>query len=232
MKPACAAILGFLLLCAPSWGQDGDQPETQQPAAAMPKVTGATIPILRTPGPESVPDLPVGGAARWGGNGQPSQPGTQIAPESTISGAGMVVTRPAEGEQDVRPLPRVETPSQIAADQAIRKQADTDISAYAARVSDTCDADLKARIDWTAIDPQEIHTGSPADACGAALQAIGELCANDAAKRRVAQQIKSVICTGGPTPSVELHAGTMLYTVDWQSRNPGSAVYAWLASHL
>ena len=58
------------------------------------------------------------------------------------------------------------------------------------------------------------------------------MCQNPAGKKRVADQIKSVICTTGDQPSIEMHGSTLAYTIDWQSATPGQRVYTWLATHL
>ena len=124
--------------------------------------------------------------------------------------------------------PRADSPQ----DQAIKKDADDRIAARAQEISDACDADIKARIDWTKISAQDIDQSSPANSCGAAFDALEEMCDDSGSRERVGQGIKEVICTAGPHPAVALRARTLVYTLDWQSRNPAAFVYAWLAKNL
>jgi hypothetical protein len=158
-------------------------------------------------------------------------PGISGATVPVTRSDGVTVKQPAP-DSTPKPLPNAQTPAEIAADQEIRKQADDDVTSYAQRVSDSCDTDLKARIDWTTVSPLQTHRYSPADSCGAALQAIEEICATSAGRERVEKEIRSVICTNGAQPSIEIHANTLVYSVDWQDPMPGARVYAWLASHL
>ena len=178
-------------------------PAVAQSDGQQPVIGSATIPVTRTPGPGDMP------------------------------GTGVAITRPVP-ESTIQPVPLApsQTPEQQAADQALRKQADDDLSSYSTTVSDACDGSFKARIDWTTVSPLQTHRYSPADACGAALQAIEEMCQNPEGKERVAKEIKSVICTTSAQPSIEMHGGTLVYTIDWQSAEPGQRVYAWLAAHL
>ena len=219
MKNLWFAAAMLCALSAPLHAQDSDSGQGGL-------IHGATIPIMRAPGEGSAPTVdgmgapvttsggPVGGTAPAQA---PAITMTQPFPESTIQ---------------PKPLPRLETPSQLAADQVLRKQSDEQVTSQSESVSETCDASFKTRIDWISVDPESIHTNSPADMCGAVLQAVEELCANPEAQKRVAKEVKTIICTSGPAPGIALHGGTLLYTIDWQSRNPGATVYAWLASHI
>ena len=130
------------------------------------------------------------------------------------------------------PVPRVQTTAQVEADKALKDQATTDINARAAEVSDRCGSEIKARIDWTAIDPAEINHNSAGNACTAALDAVEEACATESAKPLIAEEVRQIVCTSGPQAAVDLHGGTMIYTLDWQSRNPGAFVYEYLMNHL
>jgi hypothetical protein len=130
------------------------------------------------------------------------------------------------------PVPRVQTTAQIQADKALQDQATEDLNTRAADVSAACGSDIKARIDWTHIDPAEINRDSTANVCAAALDAVEEACATPSARPLIGREVRQIVCTAGPTPSVDLHGGTMVYTLDWQSRNPGAFVYEYLMQHL
>ncbi len=234
MKLHIFALLAIVAMSSAAFAQDS----TPQPAGPENGgVSGATIPVIHTPGPDTMGSqsgaLPATGTANGTGTGTAAGV-TGTGTTGTGTTYGMTVTRPIP-ESSIQPtlvLPRPPSASEVATDQAIRKQADDDVSAYAERVSDSCDGSFKARIDWTMVSPLETHRYSPADACGAALQAIDEACENPVAKERIAKTIKSVICTTGPHPSVELHGATLVYVIDWQSANPGERIYTWLATHL
>ena len=60
------------------------------------------------------------------------------------AGVGVAVERPVP-LSTVKPVPLapVETPAEMAADQALRKQADEDITSYSQSVADTCDGSFK-----------------------------------------------------------------------------------------
>jgi hypothetical protein len=157
--------------------------------------------------------------------GQNSSPPQQAEP----SPSKLVIERPVP-ETSIVPKPVPHADSE--ADQAIRKQADTALAEQAANVADDCDASFGARIDWTTISAEDIHLAMPENTCGAVLDALDEYCKTSEGRTRVAKAIKGIICTAGQGPALALHAGTLLYTLDWQSANPGSFAYAWLAGHL
>jgi hypothetical protein len=129
-------------------------------------------------------------------------------------------------------LPRIITPPETSADVAIRKQADTAISDRAEEVSDECDAHFGARIDWTTISPQELRMSNPENNCGAVLDALEQICATSEGRAHIGPTVKGVVCTAGVPPALSIHAGTLVYTLDWQSTNPAAYAYAWLAAHL
>jgi hypothetical protein len=162
---------------------------------------------------------------------QPVQHGAPGVPLGTSGGSavpGLRIETP-QAPPPVKSITKPDAPSE--ADLAIRKQADTAISAEAEEVADACDAGFTARIDWTEISAQDIHLASPENTCGAVLDALRQICTDSEGRSR-AQAIKTVICTAGPKPALSLRAGNLLYTLDWQSQNPAAFAYAWLATHL
>ncbi len=141
----------------------------------------------------------------------------------------VIIERPIpESQLAPKTIPRPET----AEDEAIRKQADTAFSARAADVADDCGATFGARIDWSSISPQELRLANPENNCGAVLDALDQLCTSSTGRQRVGPAIKGIICTAGRRPSIAMHAGTLVYTLDWQSADPAAFAYAWLAAHL
>ena len=198
LKPSVLAVLCLLAATAPCAAQNAEQ-------AAPASTSGGTIPVMHTPGegqaaapaavaPSSAPTAPAA-ADTSGGDATSAVPHitiTKPVPESTLA---------------PRPLPHRPGP----AEEALRKDADEGLTEQAGKVSDACDATIQARIDWTTVAPRDLQANSPANTCGAALEALQELCANSSSQKRVAAEIRTVVCTGdqpaGPCRTACRHDG-------------------------
>jgi hypothetical protein len=144
----------------------------------------------------------------------------------------LVITKPVP-PPELQEVPRATTPQDKAVDKALQDAAVSALTAQAASVSETCDTPIKARLDWSTIDPQEVAGNSAANACGAVLTALDEACRTASARAKIQAEIREVICTAGsPGPALDLRADTLVYTVDWQGRDPAVFIYSWLMGNL
>jgi hypothetical protein len=144
----------------------------------------------------------------------------------------LTITRPV-APPETEPVPRAQTLRDQAVDKGLQDAAVASLNSQAESAAAACDTPIKARFDWSAIDPQDVATNSAASACGAALSALAEACRIPAARDKIEAEVREVICTAGsPVPALDLRAGALIYTVDWQARDPAVFIYSWLMGNL
>lgn len=101
-----------------------------------------------------------------------------------------------------------------------------------ADVSKRCEAQIGAKIDWTAITQDEPGSHSPSGFCGSALDAIGSLCGEAMAKAAVQKGVKILVCTMGGPRAISLKDGTLTYTMDYDAANNEDFIKDFLKEHL
>jgi hypothetical protein len=144
----------------------------------------------------------------------------------------LTITRPV-APPETQPVPRASLPQDGMPPSVLQAAAARDLNDQAESASKACDTPIKARINWLTIDPQDIAGLSSGRVCEAALNALAEACKISAARDKIEAEIGEVICTAGtPAPALELRAGALIYTIDWQARNPAVFIYSWLLSNL
>jgi hypothetical protein len=74
-----------------------------------------------------------------------------------------------------------------------------------------CGGAIGATIDWTSFDEAEALKNAVAPYCGAALDAIEDLCSDDTGKQAIAEKVKTVACVGSAEPSASLAEGTLTF---------------------
>ena len=86
-------------------------------------------------------------------------------------------------------MPRQVTPPEALANQGLQAAVIASLSDQAASATTACDTPIKARIDWSTIDPQDVAGSSAANACGAALSALSEACRIAAARDKIQDEV-------------------------------------------
>lgn len=75
-----------------------------------------------------------------------------------------------------------------------------------------CRSNILASVDWQSLSAADYDTGAgPTGSCDAVLGAIESLCADEAGKEAIREEVRRVRCVKGNSRGVELRQGTLLY---------------------
>ena len=86
------------------------------------------------------------------------------------------------------------------------------LASEVAYTNQICRSNIMASVDWQSFSAADYDTGAgPSGSCDAALGAIESLCADEAGKEAIREEVRRVRCIKGDSRGVELKQGTLLY---------------------
>jgi hypothetical protein len=91
-------------------------------------------------------------------------------------------------------------------------QQETELAGKVEFTNKACGGALKAKIEWSTFNADEILKKSVVSWCEAALGAIEDLCADALGKQAVNEKVKVLTCAGAAEPSAKLTDGNLLFS--------------------